>query len=380
LKASDKMFASGKSTIAPEAEMVLCLCRPHPAQTQLDRALQLARDALDWGRIVEHAVRHRVLPAVMENASVLGIRYPERFRQLARAVMLYNGARAEAFRREYSKLRSSFKSAELITLPRKGIYLGWALYPDPSWRSMNDIDLFIRSSATEDVRRIMHEFGYMQGTISSDYRRITPITREVEAFWLVNAGSMPAFLRSVCDPALDFSSVDLRYNILEPAMGKKFDMEQVFDRARVDWLHGEETLLASREDFFIDVCVHLYREAITLTSIESGKDIRLCKFADVAELLAATQQAPDQDLLLEICEHSDLKREMYFALWQTAELLTDSVPPELLRAFTPDDYGYLDQYGTVDRQTATWSDPIAVRAFDYTRAGRLQARSALPRS
>lgn len=373
--------ADSHPALPPEAELVLCLCRPHPTAAQQRRAETLLRSgSLDFGRVTEHAVRHRVLPSVWTNVTAQGGRMGESFRQVARAVMLYNTARADSFRREYMRLRSAFADRNLTALPRKGIYLAWAVYPDPSWRAMGDVDFLVRREDTDALRTVMHELGYQQGSLSPDYRRVTPITREVEAFWLLNAGSTPAFLRPVADPALDVLAVDLRYHIAEPAMKKDFAMQQIFARSRTAWVHGRQTELASREDFFLDVCVHLYREAVTLTAIEAQKDIRLHKYVDVAELLATPSEAPDAQTLVRLCRDNDLGKEMFFVLSQTAELLADSVPADLLDALDPGDHVYLDEYGTVDGKPQTWRDPLRVRAFDYGRLAQVSDASALLRS
>jgi hypothetical protein len=366
--------------ISPEAELVLCLCRPNPTPAQTRRAEELLRADLDWGRVTEHAARHRVLPAVFSNVTALGGRMGEVFRQLARATMLYNGARFDAFRREFTRLRAAFEDRALAALPRKGIYLASAVYPDPAWRAMGDIDFLVRRRDSDALRAVMHDLGYQQGSVSADYRRVTPISREVEAFWLLHAGSMPSFVRPVNDSVLDVFAVDLRYSILEPAMNKKFDMESIFAGSRRAWFQGRQTTLCSRADFFLDVCVHLYREAVTLTAIEHQKDIRLYKYVDVAELLASPSEAPDPTELARLCSAADLRKEMFFVLSQTAQLLADSVPANLLDALDPGSHGYLDEYGTVDGKPGTWQDPLPVRAFDYGRRAQVTGRSTLIRS
>jgi hypothetical protein len=84
-------------SIAPEAELVLRLCRPHTSAEALDRARCLLEQDLDWGRVIDHAARNRVLPAVWTHVERLGRRsVPQMHRHLARAAVLYNALRAEA--------------------------------------------------------------------------------------------------------------------------------------------------------------------------------------------------------------------------------------------------------------------------------------------
>jgi hypothetical protein len=366
--------------MTPEAELVLQLCRPRPADAQLERAEHLLKGDLDWGRIVDHAVRHRVLPAVWTHTIRMAAdRIDQMHDHLARAVMLYNAERADATRREFAALRAVFTERGLPFLPRKGIYLAWHVYPDPSWRYMSDIDLIVRRADSGRLKEAMKELGYIQGNVVGDGRRVEPLARRVEAFWMVHTSSLPAFRRPVGGPASRFFDVDLRHHILEPAAGKTFDIDEWFDRGREEWLLGGVTRIMSRADFFLDLCVHLYREAVTLTSIEQAKDLLLTRFVDVAEVLASPHAAPDYATLVDSARRYDLSREVYFVLRHTENLLAASVDATLLEALAPADDVYLDEYGTLDGQADTWRDPIRTRIFDYRRREWVRARSRLLR-
>ncbi|MFJ1461665.1 nucleotidyltransferase family protein [Nocardia sp. N2S4-5] len=209
---------------------------------------------------------------------------------------------------------------------------------------------------------------------------MTPIRREVEAFWLLNASSLPAFLRPTSDSAMRVFHVDLRHHILEPAMGKRFDMAEWFDRSRTEWLLGAPTRIPSRADFVLDLCVHLYREAVTLTTIEAGKDITLGKYVDIAEVLSAPATRPDPQVLIARARQDSIGSEVYFALRHTESLLPGSVDAALLSALASADEAYLDEYGRIDGQPGRWLDPITVRAFDYERRRTVTGRSRLIRS
>jgi Uncharacterised nucleotidyltransferase len=363
-----RVSANGDPVISPEAELVLSLCRPRPVPAQLLRATELLAQDLDWGRVIDHAQRHRVTPAVWANVLRLGARdVVQMHRHLFRAMVLYNSLRSEAFQREFREVRSVLAENGLLALVRKGIYLASAVYPDPSLRYMSDIDLLIRRSDAENFKGPLQRLGYQQGKVVNNDRVIEPIRREVEAFWLINASSLPAFQRPTSDPCIQLFRIDLRYHILEPSMGNRFEIDEWFARSREEWLFGAFTHMPSREDFFIDLCVHLYREAVTLSGIEASKDICLSKFVDVAEVLASPHAAPDHARLTELADRYSLRREIYFALAQTAGLLPDSVDESLLQALDPGDRAYLDEFGTIDQRRGKWREPLLRRAFDYKR-------------
>lgn len=363
-----RISADGNPGISPEAELVLSLCRPRPAAAQLSRAAELLEQDLDWGSVIDHAQRHRVTPAVWAHVQRLGANsVVPMHRHLFRAAALYNSLRSEAIQREFREVRSVLAECGLPTLIRKGIYLASAVYPEPSLRYMTDIDLLIRRTDAASFKEPLERLGYRQGKVVNNHRCIEPVRREIEAFWLINTSSLPSFQRPTSDPCIRLFRIDLRHHILEPSMGKRFDIDEWFARSRNEWLLGAPTRMPSREDFFIDLCVHLYREAITLSSIRSSKDICLSKFVDVAEILASPHAAPDHARLTELVDRYSLKREIYFALAQTADLLPDSVDQSLLRALDPGDRVYLDEYGTIDHKRGKWRQPLISRAFDYKR-------------
>jgi hypothetical protein len=60
------------------------------------------------------------------------------------------------------------------------MYLAWAVYPDPSWRYMTDLDFLVQRADLARLKEVMHDLGYIRGEVSADHRRVTPISREVE--------------------------------------------------------------------------------------------------------------------------------------------------------------------------------------------------------
>jgi hypothetical protein len=156
-------------------------------------------------------------------------------------------------------------------------------------------------------------------------------------------------------------------------------MAEWFARGRSEWFLGGPTPMLRREDFLLDVCVHLYREAVTLSAIELNKDLLLARFVDVAETLGTPQTAPEPERLVELVHRYGLGREVYYALRHTEDLLPGSVDGHLLSALDPGDHDYLREYGDLDGHRESWTEPIAPRLFNYRRKDEVRARSRLPR-
>jgi hypothetical protein len=155
--------------------------------------------------------------------------------------------------------------------------------------------------------------------------------------------------------------------------------EEFRSRARRVRLAGEHAWVPGDEDMILDLGVHLYREATTLSSIRSGKDLCLVRFIDLSLWYQSVRDTLDVDLLVELAEKYGVGPELYYSL-HFGDLLEPGVyDPELLRRLRPADLGYLDAYGTLDGHEEHWPASFLERVFDRHRGDDVNAQSALPR-
>lgn len=366
-----------------EAQLLFATARLSMTREHVQRALAALGSVtprLDWGAFFDMAARHRVLGLVArsfdrEHLGPLGtVR-----RSTLRASYLYNQGRAQAWQRERRDLLAAFAAEGLSPVVRKGSYLAQYVYPDPAMRYMEDTDLYVTAEETERLAATMIRLGYRQGGDSRDRRTVEPLDRDTELFWRLNVTALPPFLRPTSDPYVDMFSVDLRRDLMEPASGKSIPAEDFRARARKVRLAGESAWVPSDEDMIIDLGVHLFREATTLSSIRSGKDLCLIRFVDLAQWYVNVRDTLDHDALISRAEHYDVAAELYFALHFGDLLEPGLYDPELLRRLRPADLRYLDVYGTLDRQEAEWPHGFLERLFDRHRGEHVSGHSALPR-
>ncbi|MEU4219866.1 nucleotidyltransferase family protein [Actinoplanes sp. NPDC026623] len=330
-----------------------------------------------WGRLLYLAAYHRVSPILGSFARSLNA--PLHVTTLLETYYLYNRERTWLWAQEIAGITKKMTTQGLDVLVRKGGYLAYSIYPEAALREFNDLDLLIHESDRVRATALLSEMGYAQGTPAADARTVKPLARRTEVFWRLNASSLPAFIRPAANDYIHHYRVDLRFGLLEPVTGKNLPMEDWFAGAETVHGYGISARVASREHFLIDVAVHLYREAIALTSIEANKDLHLMRFLDVGVILANRDSRPDVALLGSLVEKYDLCREVYYALHFTDLLFPSIVPQELLVRLRPADVDYLDQYGEIDHATATWPMDFHTRLFDTSRSRFVQSRSELPR-
>jgi acyl carrier protein len=366
--------------VIPEAHLLLCTARLRMTPSQRDQANALLGTHLNWGAFLDLATRHRVLGLVARNfdRECLGPLGTVR-RSTLRAAYLYNRGRAQAWERERRDLFAAFSDAGLRPIVRKGSYLAQHVYPDPAMRYMEDMDLYVAEHDLAGMTEVMEQLGYRQGGDSRNRRTVEPVDRETALFWRLNVSALPPFLRPTSDPYVDMFSVDVRRDLMEPASGKSIPAGDFVVRARQVSLAGEDAWAPSHEDMLIDLGVHLYREATTLSSIRSGKDLCLIRFLDITQWYLREAADMDVELLLSLVDKYGVASELYYALHFTDLLYPGVLEPQLLERLRPASLDYLDAYGELDGQPALWSRTFQDRVFDVNRVDEVSALSALPR-
>ncbi|MDH6492288.1 nucleotidyltransferase family protein [Streptomyces sp. SAI-127] len=366
-----------------EAELLVCTARVGMTREHVERALSLLSSTeprLDWGLFMDLATRHRVLGLVAHNFDREGLGPIGTVRRsILRAVYLYNRGRAQAWERERRQLFTAFDKDGVRPVVRKGSYLSPHVYPDPAMRYMEDTDLYVAGDDVEQVAATLQRLGYQQGTDSADRRTVGPLPRTTALFWGFNVAALPPFLRPTSDPYIDVFSIDLRRDLMEPASGKSLPAEDFRSRAQRVRLAGDTAWVPSHEDMFLDLGIHLFREATTLSSIRSGKDLCLIRFVDMVQWYRHAESALDIDQLVRLAERYGVEAEFYYSLHFTDVLFPGVLDPGLLRRLRPDDLSYLDEYGALDGSPATWPVGFRARMFDRNRVRHVSEPSALPR-
>ncbi len=358
-----------------EAILLMLTARTQMTPAQVARARAILTNpayGLDRGRFVELAARHRVINLVARNLDRerLTPKDPVLHAQL-RGSYLYNVNRNRALQAELRLLLAEFDRHGINAVLRKGTYLTNRVYPDPGLRFSVDLDIYVPGAEMDRYCALMTDLGYRQGSMSENRRIIQPMTRDEEVFSRLHESALPPFWRITSDPYVDIFGIDASHNMMPPPSGKSLPAEDILARAHRGEVAGEAVWIPSAEDMLLDLAVHLYREAIWFCSIESGKDICLIRFVDIVEWCRAAGPALDTDRLAALAEQYDLVPETYYGLHHTDVLYPGVIDPGLLDRLRPDDLGYLDEFGRLDRQQRFWPTPFLERVFHPDRAAGL---------
>jgi hypothetical protein len=145
----------------PADELVLLLSRKTLFPEERTRSLRVLSDAVDWTRVLNHAVAHEIFPLLYRNLADLefpGV--PEAARRQLEGLYKANALRAEMLSEELGSLLQDANSESLQILPLKGPGLAQSLYGDIALRAYVDLDVLVPSEQVPKAMRLLERRGF----------------------------------------------------------------------------------------------------------------------------------------------------------------------------------------------------------------------------
>ncbi len=375
---------------AGRPELVLLLTLAHTQVSADDIAdcrvlLQEHRDSFDWGLFIDQASRHKVLPLIGRNMAVHRLHHSTDgvplvpYRWLFESVYYANRRRNEELAREFGKVFTALNSAGLPYAVRKGPVITESLYPDPGMRRMYDLDILVEREDARHIGRALSACGYEQGRLSEDGTAVEPFTRKTQAFWRLHVNNELPFIKPSLDPAVDVFSIDLCLDLFQKHARGNLTTAEVLGRRIPATLCDSASFALSPADQFVDLCLHLRKEATARYYMAAGVDLQISKFLDVA-LSCARLTATDQwKRVMTHARSTGTAESVYYAMFYTRFLYPEAVPEEQLAALGVEDLGFLEEYGAVDGKVGRWEKSFPERLFARERKSAAQGASAVPR-
>ncbi len=337
-----------------------------PDTVQRIRQLLVAhRKTFDWGKFLDLAGRHRLLPLAGRNLIKYGLTYDADlrplvpYRQVFAGAYLGNRARNTVLHEEYGRVLQALNGAGLPCLVRKGAALDLQVFADLGVRQSSDLDLLVDRADMPRLAELVAALGYAQGKLGAD-GKVVPYSRRTRVHWVTHLNNSLPFVKVGGTIEVDHFRLDPCHDITQRASAATIPTVDLFERSVALTVGGVAARTLSEIDHLLDLCLHLYKEATTLYYLESGKGLRLRQLVDVATLTSGWP-AERWDELVRRAQHYAADAEIYYTLYFTALTCPTAVPARILAALKPTDDAYLDQYGNFDGQAAAWKRPFFER-------------------
>lgn len=288
---SSELGSSG----GPEFEL-LCACCRQPLQA---REIEQLTSGVNWKRLFQLALYHRVSPAVyayLSNASAI----PEDVRATASAWFAHHARRVLRFASELSAILRKFESYGIQALSHKGPVLACLLYGDPAMREFGDLDFLLRAVDIPRAQAALAELGYE--------RQLELSAREEEEY-------LRSEYELVFGSARERNLVELQWQILPRFYSVPFELETLLSRSIECKFEGSSTRVLHQDDLMLVLCAHAAKHG-------------WAQLGMVRDIARVAQLQLDWDWIKAEARRLGILKILSISLHMAANLL-GSKPPEL---------------------------------------------------
>lgn len=199
----------------------------------------------------------------------------------------------------------------------KGAFL-CAAYPN-AYRTSNDIDILVAPQDVTAISRTLYRAGFRQGDIRNG--KFESATRKEIIESKMMRGETVPFIKEVNLPSMKFLEIDINFS-LDYKPGDTELLTKMLDNATVYKINDKYVRTLRKDDFFIHLCSHLYKEATTLPWIEMKRDMTLYKYCDIYMLLNDASME-EINLIFKRAKENDMEKICAFAVLQAAKLFNN---------------------------------------------------------
>ena len=265
------------------------------------------------------------------------------FRNSLEIVYRYNCVWQDSYCRALDMLFGMFDSLEISYALLKGAFL--VNVYDKGIRTSNDVDILVNQNHISEITDILKENRFLQGNTRGG--KFTKANRFEIISSRMNRGEIVPFIKEVDFPFLKYLEVDINFSL-----DYKSDISS--DLIVKDFLDNTEKIIKTEKGylpslnkvyFFIQLCMHLYKEATTIDWVKMGRDVSLYKYMDIEVFVHKFFNKEFVKDLVRIVENLELERECYYVLFYTKLLFgtTNENLEVALQLLMPTESAYLCQ-------------------------------------
>jgi Uncharacterised nucleotidyltransferase len=281
-------------------------------ERQMVRDLLLA-ETLDWGELLEQALRHKMVPLLAHQIVSAGLRFdvPTAIYQHLESTLVWNRWQIEVFRRETVRVAHGLAGRGIPFVVTKGMAFESTLYAGLGTRHMNDIDFMIARRDRETVMSVMQELGFRP------FFEWAKDPRREEISSRLNPDHLPKLARDIDEPGTRTINVDVANSLTWTKSPFDVPVEEALKNPVKQRVPGmvEVRLPCFRPTYqFLFTVLHLFREAWLQKFVDFGSDVGLMKFGDVIRLVDQDREELTDGELLRIMETHNVTHPVAWVL------------------------------------------------------------------
>jgi Uncharacterised nucleotidyltransferase len=314
-----------------ELQLILTVCRPDPHPSRTSDAAGLLREPLDWNRIVPLIAKHKVLPLFWDRMRASDMIRPalrtggmsKLWAHYLRQLYIANRERTALFMQMLEADAAGWRAAGLDLAVLKGGALIGLIY-QPSSRMLHDIDLAADRAVAGKIKQYFTEAGYRYGVFDDATDTLRPLSRKAERMWLFYNHTLPPLFKETGSDITPFNKVQVGFNFFDNSDPHSFDLADVA-AAAVDKGDGSALRVPRPEHMLLNLCTHIYREAVSLVYADVNDNWQLIKFCDLLGYLHAADRLLNREAFADIVRAADLAEVCAFAFHYTELVYPDEL-------------------------------------------------------
>jgi hypothetical protein len=244
----------------------------------------LVRDTLNWGELLEQALRHKMMPMLAHHIISEGLRFdvPISIYLHLESALEWNRSQIDVFRRETVRVAQRLAGHGIHFVVTKGMTFESTLYGSLGTRHMNDIDFMIAPRDREAVMSVMHELGFRPFFEYAKDARREEISRRL------NPDHLLPLARVIDQPGTRIINIDIANSLTWTKSPFDVPVEEALENPveqPVPNMPGVSIPCFRPVYQFLFTVLHLFREAWLQKFVDFGTDVGLMKFGDVIRLI-----------------------------------------------------------------------------------------------
>jgi hypothetical protein len=300
-------------SFSAELELLLCCGGPRTRAASGDRMGRIADGRIDWDRVFQVALWHRMLPLLYWNLTQ-GDGYENRFNvppeamEAFRAAYLRNVGLTLKMTGELLAILERMEAAGVAVVPYKGPVLSSRLYGHLGLRRSVDLDVVVRKDDLRVARTVLFDLGYTPSMILRSANHDFQVeSRYSERFDRPN------------------SVVELHWAFTNKDVAFPWTLNDLLPRTGTHQMSGRAIRVLGSEDTLLVLCVHGAKHGWAHLEWICG----------IAELLHQSEDLSWPDLLARATETKSLRR-LLLGLCLAHDLFRAPLPESVKRRIRVD--------------------------------------------
>ena len=242
----------------------------------------------------------------------------------------------------------------------KGGALSSRIYGSPAYRSFGDIDLLTAPEYSECVKRLLMEFGFVQGRIVNG--KILPFSRQEIIFQKSFSHQIAPFVKKTESKICPIINVDINLSIVWGEGDVPINMNEFISHSKCMKITNYDICCLQPVWEFIALCMHHYKDMNSIYLI-AERGFNLSEYCDIYFYIINV--CPDANKIAEISKKYGISDYVFYCIYYANEIFDDPRLSEYLNKLDSESARKLICcYGLADFERKEWGVTFYERLFD----------------